>query len=82
MNMYHTHHPFAFLNIDLVADYDLPESVPISFMAIHQNPPTNGKLSGSMGLACTRNSSLQLSSVSKLLELFTSYTSTQQSAPR
>jgi hypothetical protein len=33
---------------------------------------TNGKLSGSMGLACTRNSSRQLSSVSKLLELLTS----------
>jgi hypothetical protein len=43
---------------------------------------TNGKLSGSMGLAWTRNSSRQLSNVSKLLELLTSYTSTQQSAPR
>lgn len=35
-----------------------------------------------MGLAWTKNSSLQLSSVSKLFELLTSYTSTQQSAPR
>lgn len=33
---------------------------------------TNGKLSGSRGLAWMRNSSLQLSRASKLLELFTS----------
>lgn len=33
---------------------------------------TKGKLSGSMGLAWIRNSSLQLSRVSKLLALFTS----------
>lgn len=42
---------------------------------------TNGKLSGSRGEAWIKNSSLQLSSASKLLELLTSYTSTQQSAP-
>lgn len=48
----------------------------------HGGLRTNGKLSGSMGLAWMRNSSRQLSSVSKLFALFTSYTSTQQSAPR
>src|SRR5277367_3524562 len=42
---------------------------------------TNGKLSGSLGDAWIKNSSRQLSSVSKLFELFTSYTNTQQSAP-
>ena len=43
---------------------------------------TKGKLSGSRGDAWTRNSSCQLFSESKLLVLLTSYTSTQQSAPR
>jgi hypothetical protein len=55
---------------------DQPCSIP------HIMSHTNGKLSGSIGLAWTRNSSRQLSSVSKLFELLTSYTSTQQSAPR
>lgn len=75
-----THHSLALLHIDLVAYYDL--------YAISLVPPkplsgihTNGKVSGSIGLACIKNSSLQLSRVSKLLELFTSYTRTQQSAP-
>ena len=39
-------------------------------------------LPGSLGLAWIRNSSLQLSNASKLFALFTSYTKTQQSAPR
>jgi hypothetical protein len=59
-----------------------PAQVSTVFCHIYTSPHTNGKLSGSIGLACTKNSSLQLSSVSKLFELFTSYTSTQQSAPR
>lgn len=42
---------------------------------------TNGKFSGSDGLACIRNSSLQLSRVSKLLLFVTSKHNTQQSAP-
>lgn len=43
---------------------------------------TNGKFSGSCGLAWMRNSSRQLSRVSNDLALLTSYTRTQQSAPR
>lgn len=43
---------------------------------------TKGKFSGSRGLAWIRNSSLQLSSVLKVLGAVTSNTSTQQSAPR
>ena len=43
---------------------------------------TKGKLSGSLGEAWIKNSSRQLSRASKLLELLTSNTSTQQSAPR
>ena len=42
---------------------------------------TKGKLSGSPGLACIRNSSLQLSNVRNELLLVTSNTNTQQSAP-
>ena len=43
---------------------------------------TKGKFSGSCGLAWIRNSSRQLSNVSKDFALLTSYTRTQQSAPR
>lgn len=43
---------------------------------------TKGKFSGSRGLAWIRNSSLQLSSVLKVLGAVTSNTRTQQSAPR
>ena len=42
---------------------------------------TNGKCSGSLGLACIKNSSRQLSSDLKELGEVTSNTSTQQSAP-
>ena len=42
---------------------------------------TNGKFSGSLGLAWIRNSSRQLSSVLNELAFVTSNTSTQQSAP-
>jgi hypothetical protein len=76
------YHSFALLNINLVADYDLLESAWATPWSHERKAHTNGKLSGSIGLACTRNSSLQLSNVSKLFELLTSYTSTQQSAPR
>lgn len=53
-----------------------------SSMSILLPSTTNGKLSGSLGLDCTRNSSRQLSSASKDLALLTSKTKTQQSAPR
>lgn len=43
---------------------------------------TNGKLSGSRGLDWIRNSSLQLSRFLNVFGIVTSYTSTQQSAPR
>ncbi|TNN40235.1 hypothetical protein EYF80_049609 [Liparis tanakae] len=43
---------------------------------------TKGKFSGSRGLAWIKNSSLQLSSVLKVLGAVTSNTRTQQSAPR
>ena len=43
---------------------------------------TNGNLSGSLGEACMRNSSLQLSKDLKVVGAVTSYTNTQQSAPR
>lgn len=43
---------------------------------------TNGKFSGSRGLAWIKNSSLQLSRVLKVLGAVTSNTNTQQSAPR
>ena len=43
---------------------------------------TNGKFSGSLGLACMRNSSLQLSNVLNVFGMVTSKTKTQQSAPR
>ena len=43
---------------------------------------TNGNLSGSLGDACMRNSSLQLSRDLKVEGAVTSYTRTQQSAPR
>ena len=43
---------------------------------------TKGKLSGSLGLAWIKNSSLQLSRDLKVLGAVTSYVRTQQSAPR
>lgn len=45
-----THHAFAFLHINLVANDNLRWSV--AALLLHCTcPPTNGKLSGSMGLA-------------------------------
>lgn len=60
-----------------IRTWRLPSSTSILFPNT-----TKGKFSGSWGLAWIRNSSRQLSRVSKDLALLTSYTRTQQSAPR
>lgn len=67
-------HPLALLHIDLVPQHDLQFAVSSASIGM---PPlewslTKGKLSGSLGLAWIRNSSLQLSKASKLFELLTS----------
>jgi hypothetical protein len=88
-----TYHPLALFDIDLVAKDNLYYQIMVishHLCALGQAKEerkerkghTNGKLSGSRGFACIRNSSRQPSSVSKLFELLTSKTSTQQSAPR
>lgn len=67
-----TYHSLILFDINLVAKYNLilgQHSVAIRVLAMLL---TNGKLSGSLGEAWIRNSSLQLSRVSKLLELLTS----------
>lgn len=64
-------HPLALFHINLVAEDDLHRrsaAGPRSGCFVL----TKGKFSGSRGLAWIRNSSLQLSSVSKLFELLTS----------
>lgn len=66
-----TYHPLALLNINLVSKHDLI-SASVRFLLSSLGPLTNGKLGGSLGEAWIRNSSLQLSSASKLLALFTS----------
>lgn len=67
-----TYHPLVLLHINLITQNNLHCSV----IAIHLEGPdwilTKGKFSGSLGLACIKNSSRQLSSVSKLFELLTS----------
>jgi hypothetical protein len=66
-----SYHSLILLDIDLVAKHDLlTDQEFISRKG--EICLTNGKLSGSLGEAWIRNSSLQLSSVSKLLELLTS----------
>jgi hypothetical protein len=67
-----SYHASALLDINLVTDDNLIHIRNVSCDPATEVRRTNGKLSGSIGLACTRNSSLQLSRVSKLLELLTS----------
>lgn len=68
----HPYHALALLHIDFVADDDLLQYQSSVLVYSGARSHTNGKLSGSMGLAWMRNSSRQLSSVSKLLALLTS----------
>lgn len=78
-------HALALLDIDLVPENHLrkpPLARHAHLTRRRDLERTKGKLSGSRGDAWIRNSSLQLSSASKLLELLTSKTRTQQSAPR
>lgn len=81
-----TYYSLALLHIDLVTKNHLVISMSADMFKGLELPVyrllTKGKLSGSRGEAWIRNSSLQLSSASKLLELLTSNTNTQQSAPR
>jgi hypothetical protein len=70
---YRTYHALALLYIHLVAEHDLLDVSPVlDRISLIQVKLTKGKLSGSIGLAWIKNSSLQLSRVSKLLELLTS----------
>jgi hypothetical protein len=66
-----SYHSFALFHVYLVAEDDLCLLASIAILTWGTSR-TKGKLSGSIGLACTRNSSLQLSNVSKLFELLTS----------
>jgi hypothetical protein len=67
------YHALALLYIHLVAEHDLlAVSLVLGRVVLAQARLTKGKLSGSIGLAWIKNSSLQLSRVSKLLELLTS----------
>lgn len=81
----HAYHSLALVHVNLVANNDLhiinQQSSPIITPATG-GQLTKGKLSGSRGDAWIRNSSRQLSRASKLFALLTSYTRTQQSAPR
>ena len=70
--MWKKYHSLAFLHIDLVADDHLVLVSVLQQSRQAKKSLTKGKFSGSIGLACIKNSSRQLSSVSKLLELFTS----------
>ena len=63
--------------------FPLTVSIFLSFALSDLFPTTtNGKLSGSLGVPCIRNSSFQDSNDSKLFGEVISKTKTQQSAPR
>lgn len=66
------YHSLILLHIDFVTQHDLEISFNEHSLISAKDELTKGKFSGSLGLACIKNSSLQLSKVSKLFELLTS----------